>query len=174
MHLTEKQLKIIAEVASQQAVKAYKADLEKVEEVRHDRRLRNIRLLLKNYRALMIHAEKLKDDIDDFEETSIHQLNVYTVSLESIESIMKSQKKTIAMTQFIKDKVEAYKNSCSKEELKYYQVLEMKYISSKKYTHQEIADRMHVDRTTVSRYLTRAVEDLLVIVFGVEALHFEK
>ncbi|WP_054859122.1 hypothetical protein [Gracilibacillus sp. JCM 18860] len=174
MYITEKQLRLITEVASQEAIKAFREDESKRQKEKHDRRLRNIRLLLKNYRALVLHAEKLKKEIDDFEETSIHRLDVYTISLESIESIMKSQKKTIAIIEFINDKIEAYKRSCSSGELKYFRVLEMKYISPKKYTNQEIADRENVDRTTVGRYLDKAVNDLLVIIFGgVEALHFE-
>ncbi|SEN73801.1 HTH domain-containing protein [Amphibacillus marinus] len=168
--LTKDLLKIISETA----IKLNRADELKKQEEKHDRRIRNIRLLLKNYRALVLHSERIKDDLDCLDETSIHHLDVYTISLESIESIMKSQKKTVAMIEFVNDKINAYKKSCNKEELKYFKVLEMKYITPEKYSAQEIAERINVDRTTVSRYLSRAVDDLHVIIFGIEALQFER
>ncbi|WP_368652383.1 hypothetical protein AB4Y30_11530 [Ornithinibacillus sp. 4-3] len=174
MHLTEKQLKFITEVASQEAIKAYKADFEKQEKIKHDRRLHNIKLLLKNYRSLVLHCENKKTELEELEETSIQDLDIETINIESIESIKKSKTKSIAMVYFIQGKIEAYKRSCSTDELKYFWVLEKKYITKKKYTTQEIAEIENVDERTVRRYLNKAMEDLPVIFFGVDAIKFEK
>lgn len=174
MQLSEKQLKIITETASQEAIKAYREDESKRMQEKHDRRLHNIKLLLNNYRALVLHCEKLKDDLEKFEETSIQDLDIVTINLESIESIKKSKTKSIAMVYFIQGKMEAYKRSCSSDELKYFRVLEKKYINPRKYTTQEIAGVEDIDERTVRRYLSKALEDLPVIFFGVDAIKFEK
>lgn len=174
MHITEKQLKFISDIASQQAIKAYKEDQSKRLQEKHDRRLHNIKLLLKHYRALVLHCEKLKDDLDKLEETSIQDLDIATINLESIESIKKSKTKSIAMVYFIQGKMEAYKRSCSREELKYFRVLEMKYLSKQKYTTQDIADAESIDPRTTHRWLDRAFKDLPVIFFGVDAIKFEE
>lgn len=173
MHLTEKQLKIITDIASQNAIKAFKEDQIKQQNEKHDTRLRNIKLLLMNYRALVLHCEKLEDDFVKFENTSIQDLDLEEISLESIESIKQSKTKSLAMVYFVRGKMEAYKRSCSEDELKYYRVLEMKYIKPKKYTIQEIAERESIDKVTVYRYLNKAIEDLPVIFFGIEAIRFE-
>ena len=173
MHITEKQLKFITEIASKEAIKAYKDDLKKQEQNKHDGRLRNIKLLLKNYRALVLHCEKLKVDLEEFEDTSIQELDIEEINLESIESIKKSKTKSIAMVYFIQGKIEAYRKSCSVDELRYYRVLEKKYVTEKKYTIQEIANAENIDRATVHRYLNKAMENLPVIFFGVDAIKFE-
>lgn len=174
MHITEKQLKLITETASQEAIRAYREYTEQQQQEKHDRRLRNIKLLLKNYRALVMHCERLEVDLKEIEETSIQDLDIETINLESIESIKQSKTKTIAMVYFIKGKMDAYKRSCSDDELKYFRVLDMKYITPRKYTSYEIAEKENIDRTTVGRYLNRAIEDLPVIFFGVDAIQFEK
>ena len=174
MQLSEKQLKIITETASQEAIKAYRADESKRVQEKHDRRLHNIKLLLKNYRALVLHCEKLKDDLVKFEDTSIQDLDIEEINLETIESIKQSTKKSIAMVYFIKGKMEAYRRNCSLDELKYFRVLEMKYITPKKYSTQDIAEEENIDVRTAHRYLNKAIEDLPVIFFGVDAIKFEK
>lgn len=174
MHITEKQLKFITEIASKEAIKAFKADLEKQEEIKHDRRLHNIKLLLKNYRSLVLHCENKKIELAELEETSIQDLDIDTINLESIEAIKQSKIKSIAMVYFIQSKMEAYKRSCREDELKYYRVLERKYVTPKKYTISDIAEMENIDERTVHRYLKRAIEDLPVIFFGVSAIKFEK
>ncbi|AUJ23131.1 hypothetical protein [Virgibacillus dokdonensis] len=173
MHITEKQLKLITETASREAIRAYKEDESKRSQEKHDRRLRNIKLLLKHYRALVLHCEKLEDDLIKFENTSIQELDIDEINVESIESIKQSKTKSIAMVYFVRGKMEAYKRSCSEDELKYFRVLEMKYLTKRKYTTLDIATEMNIDVRTVHRYIERAIKDLPVIFFGVEAIKFE-
>lgn len=174
MNLTENQLKLITKIASEEAIKSYKEDERKREASKQDYRLHNIKLLLKNYRALVLHCEELKDDLEEFNDMSIQELDIETISVESIESIKRSKRKSISMVYFIQGKMEAYKRSCSENELKYYQVLEKRYLSSNKYTIAQIAELENIDERTVHRYLKKAIEDLPVIFFGVSAISFEK
>lgn len=80
MNLTDEQLKLITEVVSEQAIKTYKEDMEKREITKQDYRLHNIKLLLKNYRALVLHCEELMDELEEFNETSIQELDIETIS----------------------------------------------------------------------------------------------
>lgn len=170
MNLTDEQLQVIATAVADR----YKAHEEEKEKEQQDRRLRNIKLLLKNYRSLVLHCDNIEKDLIKFEDTSIQDLDLETINLESVESIKKSKKKSFAMMLFIKGKTESYKQSCSTDELKYFRVLEMRYLASKKYTIQEIAYKENIDRTTAGRYLEKAIEELPVIFFGADAIKFEK
>ncbi|KGX84472.1 hypothetical protein [Pontibacillus litoralis] len=174
MHITEKQLKLITETASREAIRAFKEDEDKRNQEKHDRRLRNIKLLLKHYRALVLHCEKLEDDLIKLENTSIQDLDIDEINVESIESIKQSKTKSIAMVYFVRGKMEAYKRSCSEDELKYFRVLEMKYLTKRKYTTQDIADEMNIDTRTAHRWLDKAFKELPVIFFGVDAIKFER
>lgn len=174
MHLTEKQLKLITEIASKEALKAFKSDLEKQESAKHDRRLHNIKLLLKHYRSLVLHCKDIEVDMETFQNMSIQDLDIDEINLEAIQSIKQSKKKSLAMMYFIKGKIESYKQACSSKELRYYRVLEKKYISDKKYTIDEIAAIEHIDRATVHRHLQKALEELPVIFFGIDAVPLKK
>ncbi|WP_218668305.1 hypothetical protein [Sediminibacillus massiliensis] len=174
MQLSEKQLKVITETVSKEVIRAYKEDENKRQQEKHDRRLHNIKLLLKHYRALVLHCQKREDDLEKFEGTSIQDLDIDEINLETIESIKQSKKKSIAMVYFIKGKMEAYRRNCSEDEMKYFRVLEMKYITPRKYTNREIAEVEHIEERTVRRYLERAIADLPVIFFGIDAIKFKK
>lgn len=169
MKLTDKHIRII----TQEAIKAYRASEKKSEMEKYDRRLHNIKLLLKNYRGLMMHCDKLMGELEEIEDTSIQDLDISEINLESVESIKKSKEKSLAMVLFIKSKMDAYKRSCSEDELKYFRVLEKKYLTPKKFTTYEIAEIECVEPRTVNRYLERAMEDLPVIFFGIDAIKFK-
>lgn len=169
MKVSEQELAIITRTV----IEYLENEKQKQENAKQDTRLRNIKLLLKNYRALVLHCEKIQGDLIKFEDTSIQDLDIDTISLESIESIKQSKRKSLALIYFVKGKTEAYKSSCSTDELKYFRVLEMKYLTPKKYTVQEIAKIENIDRTTVTRYLDKAISQLPVIFFGAEAIKFE-
>jgi len=168
--LSEKELQVIAGVVADR----YKEHTSVKEDDKHDIRLRNIKLLLKNYRSLVLHCDNIEKELIKFEDTSIQDLDLETINLESVESIKKSKKQSFAMMLFIKSKTEAYKRSCSTDELKYFRVMEMRYLTPKKYTIQEIAYKENIDRTTAGRYLEKAIEELPVIFFGAAAIKFEK
>jgi len=169
MKLSDKQLQVITETA----IKAYRENEQKIQKENYDRRLRNIKLLLTHYRSLVLHCEKLEDDYIKFENTSIQDLDIGEINIETIESIKESKTKSLAMVYFVRGKMEAYKRSCSEEEMKYFRVLEKRFLTPEKHTIQDIAEVEGIDRATVYRYLDKAVEDLPVVFFGVKAINFE-
>lgn len=173
LKLSDKHIKLISETAVRTALEHLEKQKKEDEKKKYDRRLRNIKLLLQNYRSLVLHCEKLREDFLKFEETSIQDLDIETINIETIEAIKKSKSQSMAMIYFVKGKLEAYKKLCNDDELKYFRVLEMKYITPKKYTNQEIAEKENVDIRTIERYLNKAVKELPVIFFGVDAIKFE-
>lgn len=173
MKLSEKQLEVISRAAAQAVYEYIAQEKQKQKKEKQDHRLRNIKLLLQNYRGLVIHSEELKAELLEIDATSIQDLDISTISVESIESIKKSKEKSLAMVLFIRGKLQAYKNSCTDEELRCFKVLEKKYLSTKKFTVREIAESENLDKTTVYRYLDRAIADLPVVFFGIDAISFE-
>lgn len=168
MKLSEKHLEVITNTI----IQYLEREQHKQEKLKHDHRLHNIKLLLKNYRGLVLHCAELKDELDLIDNTSIQDLDISTINLESIESIKKSKEKSLAMVIFIRGKMQAYKNSCTDDELRYFRVLEKKYLTEKKYSIQEIATYENIDKVTVYRYLNKAIDELPVVFFGVDAIQF--
>ncbi|MBT2696359.1 hypothetical protein J7E79_02770 [Bacillus sp. ISL-40] len=173
MKLSEEQLEIISKAAAQAVYEYLEKEKQKQKKDKQDHRLHNIKLLLQNYRGLVLHCETLKAELTEIDSTSIQDLDVSTISVESIESIKRSREKSIAMVLFIQGKMNAYRQSCNEEEMKYFRVLEKKYLTTKRFTIKEIAKTENIDRTTVYRYIDKAVEDLPIIFFGVAAIDFK-
>lgn len=168
MKLNERQLQIISRIVAEEMARQ---DLQR-EKQKKDFRLHNIKLLLMNYRGLVLHCQSIRQDLERIDETSIQDLDVERISIESIESIKKSKKNTLAMIDFIDKKIQAFKELCNSEDRKYFRVLEKTYLTPKKYTVNEIAESENIDRTTVKRYLDKAIENLPVIFFGIDAIEF--
>lgn len=168
LSLTKNQLEIITNTI----IKHLEREQHQQEKEKHDRRLHNIKLLLKHYRSLVLHCEEIKDELNLIDSTSIQDLDISTINLESIESIKRNKEKSLAMVMFIRSKMTAYKNTCTEEELRYFRVLEKKYLTEKKYTIQEIATYESIDKVTVYRYINKAIEELPVVFFGVDAIQF--
>ena len=166
--LTKNQLEVITQVVCEHIER----EGQKQKKAKQDHRLYNIKLLLTNYRGLVLHCEKIKDELIEIDSTSIQDLDISTISIESIESIKRSREKSLAMVMFINSKIEAYKRSSNEGEMRYFRVLEKKYLTSKKYTINEIAESENIDKTTVYRYLEKAITDLSVIFFGIDAINF--
>lgn len=173
VNLNDKQLEVISKATAQVVLEHLEKQNKKLEQTKHDRRLRNIKLLLSNYRSLVLHCDEIVEELSDFESMSIQDLDVSTISLESIESIKKSKEKSLAMVWFIRSKMDAYKNSCTQDDLRYFRVLEKKYLTPMKWSIKQIAETENIDKTTVYRYLDKVIADLPVVFFGVDAIHFE-
>ena len=61
-------IRLAAEVGAKTALKEFEAEMVKSKNERSDRRLRNTRLLLRNYRMFKAHAENAIYDAQDVDE----------------------------------------------------------------------------------------------------------
>ncbi|GIN37811.1 hypothetical protein [Heyndrickxia oleronia] len=174
MKLNEKTIDMIAKTAANAALEFWKKEEKKQEKEKHDRRLRNVKLLLKNYRSFAIHSEEIKQDIQDL--NVLLELDELDTDEFAIESIRRSKIRTLAMVTFINKMLRVYKllseQSSNPEDLRSYQTIYDLYISDNKKTVKEIAACQNVDQRTVYRDVNRACETLSILIFGVDSIRF--
>ncbi|AMW98436.1 hypothetical protein [Rummeliibacillus stabekisii] len=174
MELTEKQLEIVARTAAAVAVEKYQAEQQEREKHKHDRRLRNIKLLLRNYRWFATHSADIKLDIVELDEKL--ELDDLDTDEFAVMSIKKSKKKTLAMVKFINKTLEIYKLMCEEsgnvDDIRKYETIYHMYISEEKKTVAEISNCQFANERTVYRNAQRAYEDLAVLIFGVDGIRF--
>lgn len=174
MHITEKQLKLITEVASREAIKAQKEYEEKEQRKKLDRRLRNVKLLLRNYRSFKKSCENIKLEIDEIDE----QLDFVTLDSDEfkLQSIKRSKKKTLIMVKYTEKMMNVYRVMCEqsddKEDIRLYETVNSLYISDDKKTVEEIAECQNVTERTVYRNIEKACESLAVLLFGMDGVRF--
>ncbi len=142
---------------------------------RLDRRLFNTKILLKNYRHLKMYCDEMKEtvDIDDGESDDLFSADKEYLSLESIK---RSEARTLAMMRFIDNMIRVYEMDCKHlgaEAVRRYETLMHFYINEEKKTYAEIATLHDVHERTAQRDLKEAIHAMSVLFFGTDGLRLQ-
>jgi hypothetical protein len=161
-----------------------KAALEKVEQERKhqqrelsDRRLRNTKLLLRNYHMLREHMDSSVFGRSQMEESAADildsMMNLYNDEI-IIESIRRSATRTAIIITHIETMVALYEAYCIKSnndiDSRRYEVLYDSYIADEILTVKQIAKKQNISKETVYGDLNVAIERLSALIFGVDGL----
>lgn len=178
----ETYLKFVAEVAAktatEQTIEIHKQLKEKEEREARDKRLRNTKLLLKNYRDFRAYIERIEGSVIENnyslnEEASIKDLLVRGEDI--VKSIKQSTQRTIMMVEYIKQSLAAFKYICEydpyRETERQYEVLHLRYVEG--FTIDAIANKYGINERSVYKAIDVAAERLSVILFGVYGLRFD-
>lgn len=143
---------------------------------RYDRRLRNTKLLLREYRKLCLHS---KDAVSSWKQlTAIDVLDnldehEYDEDLY-IESIKTSKERTRVIVEHIRKMMRIFRymsyKSKKPEDRRRFEIINSMYISSVEMTAEELSAKNSVDTSTIYRDVNMAVEDLASLVFGIDGL----
>lgn len=174
MNISDKQLMVISQAAAQAAFEHLEKEKEKQEKIKHDRRLRNVKLLLRNYRSFKMHCD---DTLEDLKKIDEHlELDEFGYSELAVEAIKRSKKRTLAMVKFIDKMMNVYKimgeQSEREEDKRVYQSVYFLYISEIKLSAKDIAERHNTDPRTVYKDVDKACKTLSALMFGVDSLKF--
>lgn len=176
----------VMELAIQKGIEAgTKAAMDYLEEEksaqrkgRYDRRLRNTRLLLKNYRTFKQHAQGAVFNARKAKENAVDILD----SLDDfnfddtlyIESIKRSQQRTIIIMRHIDEMLKYYRIACEQsgreDEMRCYRIIMKTYIDDERKTAEQIAEEENIERRTVYKNITTAIKPLSGLIFGVDSL----
>lgn len=154
---------------------------EKARKSRYDRRLRNTRLLLKNYRSFKRHAQGAIFNAKQAKENAIDILDGLDDGMLNdnlyVEGIKKSQQRTIIILNHVEEMLRYYKIACEQsgkdEELRRYRVIMAMYIDDDKMTAQEIAEKENIEARTVYKDITNAIKPLSALIFGIDSIKIE-
>ena len=163
------------------AMEHIRAEREKARKGRQDRRLHNTRLLLKNYRLFKRHTKGAIFRADQAKERAVDILDgLEDYEMDDglyIESIKKSQQRTLIILAHIDHMLELYKaycyNSGSKENIRRYGVVMAYYIEEPKKSALEIAGTFGIEKRTVYKDIKAAANPLTVLFFGIDSLQME-
>lgn len=169
-NISHKQLETITRTI----VEILEKEKEKERKVKHDRRLHNTKLLMKNYRSFKKHSANLRLDIADLNKKL--DLDELDTDEFAIKSIKRSKERTLATVKFIDQMITIYRvmseQSGREEDKRIYQSIYQLYISDEKMSASQIATCHKTDVRTVYRDVNKACETLSALVFGVDSLRF--
>lgn len=180
--LTPEQLKSIyeraAEIGAKEALRVYEQERKKEQGKRADRRLRNTKLLLRNYHMLKEHASNSVFGRTQMEESALDilesMMNMYDNEV-IIESIKRSATRTAIIVSHIETMFGLYETYCEKSQNKEidrrrYEVIWDRYMAEQVLSVKEIANKQNMSKENVYSDLKVAEERLTALIFGVDGL----
>lgn len=183
--LTQGQLKDIYEkaaaIGANEALKTFRQEQKKEYSRRADRRLRNTKLLLRNYHMLKEHAENSVFGRIQMEESALDILESMMSMYDNeviIESIKRSATRTAVIVSHIETMFGLYAAYCDKSpnrdiEMRRYEVLWDMYMAEDTLSAKEVAEKQHVSKDTVYTDIRLATEKLTALIFGVDGLNVQ-
>ncbi|WP_288785422.1 hypothetical protein [uncultured Bacteroides sp.] len=145
----------IAEVVRLAAAEVL-AKKEEIIEDEFDSRYHDVELLMKNYRKLRAHYSHVSPE-----------------TLE-VSAICSMRRKTGLMMSHVDKMLSAYEAICrdsgNPDEIRRWEALSLRYIDEDRLKVEDIAERLCIDKRTFYRDINKAMEDMAVLLFGIEAI----
>lgn len=133
---------------------------------RKDWRLRNTSLLLKNYRKLKAHCDNVVEDLEVYKDM------VYDPKGLKLDTLMQYKTRTAKMLQYFDTIFKAY-GEMSKYEghsaERRYRIVSRMYVENQGASATELSEYYNIDRSTVTRDTTKAIEELSIMLFGIDS-----
>jgi hypothetical protein len=167
-------IRIAAEVGSKIALETFAKQKEKEKRFRADRRFRDTKRLMRNYREIKIHAgdaiaslaEIDKEDFDFFRSLMEDRSEI------DVESIIMSKAKSAIILTHIDAMLKAYETICfgskKPEEQRRYRVLESMCLKEEQTLVRDIAELENIDIRTVYKDFDTACEKMSALLFGIQ------
>lgn len=181
--LTPVQLKDIYEkaaaIGAKEALKAFEQERKKEYSSRSDRRLRNTKLLLRNYHMLKEHAQNSVFGRTQMEESALDILESMMTIYDNeviIESIKRSATRTAVIVSHIETMFGLYAAYCDKSQsrdidMRRYEVIWDMYMATDTLNAKEIAEKQKISVRNVYKDVKIATETLSALIFGVDGLN---
>ena len=180
----EAMLNEAAKRGAEAGVSAFMASISK-QKANRDRQVMNAtKVLLKKYRDFKTMADKTLVDAASVEEEStdedlieaINSLMQFGVDKRELD-IVSNQKRvyrTKALMAHVDIMLEAYRIRCDRalnqDEQRRYRVIYQMYISPEPLAAADIAESEHIGLTTVYDTVNKAINDLSILIFGVDGI----
>ena len=148
------------------------------DKARYDKRLANVKLLLRNFRSLTAHCESSIYDAaqvgDDISLQDILDMMNGRTSFH-VESIRQSVARTRIILDHVTEMISMYRIYCQlsgkPEDHRRYRVIYWLYLADEPKDASVIASEEYIDKRTVYRDVDVAVEKLTALIFGVDGLN---
>ena len=180
VELTNKQQRKRAEVESAVAVKKMEQQREIQAEEYVDRRLRNTRLLIRNYRSLIDHCENAIVEAADVNSDLFYNIDkvedimreVFVVDDLTVESIKRSKERTMVIVAHVKEMLRLFNehsyNSARPEDSRRADIIHWMYISNTPKTAAELACEYNITERTVYLDVDISMKRLSTLLFGID------
>lgn len=171
-------VKLAAEIGAKTALSTLEDKIKISQKERSDRRLRNTKLLLRNYRMFKAHAENAVFDASQIDENAYDIIDLMSDRWQDSEifvsSIKQSVARTVTIVSHIDTMLQLYEVFCEKsgnpEEIRRSSVIRALYIDENPLTVKELADKYFVTSRTIYNDIDIACERIAALIFGIDGI----
>lgn len=163
VELSEKQMEWLAEKTADKLIVKLSKQQNKELKLMREYAYHNTRMLLSNYDKLKAHVKNVEDRLIE-DEDSFWNHRFLTLSI-----LMQNKAKTVKIMHHVDDALNEYRNICVESCSRGYSLLEKKYFGLKM-SDEAIAEFYKVDRSTINKQVKDAVNELSILLYGVDAL----
>ncbi|HAC0644715.1 TPA_asm: hypothetical protein GYZ23_07480 [Listeria monocytogenes] len=167
--LSKKQLEIVTAMATKTATEEYSRLQKEQQKKDHSWRLRNVKLLLKNYRNLKLYCDEVVKDLTILEPF----LNLMGGKALDIKAMTETEVKTEVMMKYVDNVLDVYERACKEgtsEDHRRYRIIKDMYLNPTKLTIEKISAKYNIDRSYVYKEVNKACETLGVLMFGMDGI----
>ena len=166
-----------AEIGANAGITRYQNEQKMSRKKKSDKRLRNTKLLLRNFRMLEMNAENSVFGRSQMGESAADilddMMNLYNDQL-IVDSIRDSATRTAIIIAHVRNMLEIYEICCERSsnelDIRRYDVLDKLYISDEAVSRKELAKKWGVSSDTTYADEKIAIERLSALIFGVDGL----
>lgn len=178
---TEENINVIAAIAAEKGIEAYKEEHRKEEAERQSRVQNNAKALLTNYRRFKDYIENAEYDADTTTDDSLKEMlslmqGYFRDSDLKILSIEKGKAMTRMIMSHVDTMLDVYKKQCEiaadPEEMRRYRVIKGLYLDAEPKTAAELAEEEHITERTVFRDAKAAYKRLAILFFGIYGFRY--
>lgn len=173
--------KTAARTGAKSAIDTIEKERQKAAREWHDRRLRNTKLLLQNYRRLMEHYENAVYDAATLEEEDYTAAEIFELMSQYVydndlyvESIKKSAARTHIIMEHLNKMLGVYEAYCEKAQRedykRHWRVIKALYLDETPTTVVKLAMTEYVGERTIYRDIDAACEELSALLFGIDGI----
>lgn len=173
----EEIIRLAAEAGARAAMETLEKERQKERLEMSDRRLRNTKLLLRNYRVFKDHAANAVYEAESEEDPMqiIQELMMPDKSPNLfVESIKRSVARTTTIVRHIETMLQLYQVYCfqygTEEDERRWRVVEGLYVGDERLSTSDLAEREGVVERTIYRDIDIACERLSALIFGIDGI----
>ena len=174
---TDDIVKLAAETGAKAAMETLDKERQRERRETVDRRLRNTKLLLRNYRVFQAHVANAVFEVEDYESPEEILADLMMPGRDNtlfVESIKKSVARTATIVKHMETMMALYKAYCSyngtPEDERRWRVIDGLYINEQRRTVPELARAEGVVERTIYKDIDSACERIAALMFGVDGL----
>lgn len=162
---------LLVKQITETAIEIYKETEKKEFKLKRDRRLHNVKELMKNYERIKQSVKNVNmEDPEDAED--ILDIGELMSSEFVVESLSQSKHRSKLMVQHVDKTLRAYKQICQVESIdERYKIVYDRYIIN--LPAHKVAEKYGLSLRTFHREIDRACEDMSVLLFGIDAVSFK-